>query len=145
MSARRLPVLPPGIRPPEEVWRFPFDCRKADPKVRVSPSGRNPCVKIPATEPGLGAVEATIAAGAAVNVTPVLSLARHRAIIEAYLRGLERLREAGGDVGRTSVASFFVSRVDTETDRRLDAIGGHDRLRGRLAIAKREARLSAVP
>jgi transaldolase len=97
---------------------------------------QNLYVKIPATEPGLGAIEATIAAGIAVNVTLVFSLARHRAVIEAYLRGLERLREAGGDLSvAPSVASFFVSRVDTETDRRLDAIGGHDELRGKLAIA----------
>jgi transaldolase len=97
---------------------------------------QNLYVKIPATEPGLGAIEATIAAGIAVNVTLVFSLARHRAVIEAYLRGLERLRDAGGNLSDApSVASFFISRVDTETDRRLDAIGGQDLLRGRLAIA----------
>lgn len=93
-------------------------------------------VKIPATEPGLGAIEATIASGIAVNVTLVFSLERHRAVIEAYLRGLERLSVAGGRPSDVpSVASFFISRVDTETDERLDAIGGHDELRGRLAIA----------
>ena len=97
---------------------------------------RNLYVKIPATEPGVAAIEETIAAGIPVNVTLIFSLERHRAVIEAYLRGVERLTDAGGspfDV--PSVASFFVSRVDTETDRRLDDLGGHDQLRGRLAIA----------
>jgi transaldolase len=97
---------------------------------------QNLYVKIPATEPGLGAIEATIASGIAVNVTLVFSLKRHRAVIEAYLRGLERLCDGGGQPSDVpSVASFFISRVDTETEQRLDAIGGHDELRGRLAIA----------
>jgi transaldolase len=93
-------------------------------------------VKIPGTEAGLTAIEETIAAGIPVNVTLLFSLERHRAAAEAYVRGLRRLREAGGDLGAVaSVASFFVSRVDTEADRRLDAIGGHDQLKGTLAIA----------
>jgi transaldolase len=93
-------------------------------------------VKIPGTEPGLQAIEDTIAAGIPVNVTLLFSLDRHRAAAEAYLRGLHRLRENGGDLGAVaSVASFFVSRVDTEADRRLDEIGGHDELKGTLAIA----------
>ena len=97
---------------------------------------QNLYVKIPATESGLGAIEATIAAGIPVNVTLVFALDRHRAVAEAYLRGLERLLDAGGDPSDVpSVASFFVSRVDTETDKRLDALGGHDELRGQLAIA----------
>jgi transaldolase len=97
---------------------------------------QNLYVKIPATEPGVGAIAETIAAGIPVNVTLIFSLERHRAVIEAYLRGVERLTDAGGDpFDVPSVASFFVSRVDTETDRRLDDLGGHDELRGRLAIA----------
>ena len=97
---------------------------------------QNLYVKIPATEPGLGAIEATIGAGIPVNVTLIFSLERHRAVIAAYLGGLDRLVDSGGDPADVpSVASFFVSRVDTETDRRLEQIGGHDELRGRLGIA----------
>jgi transaldolase len=93
-------------------------------------------VKIPGTEPGLQAIEDTIAAGIPVNVTLLFSLQRHREAAEAYLRGLKRLRESGGDLSTVaSVASFFVSRVDTEADKRLDQIGGHDELKGTLAIA----------
>jgi transaldolase len=93
-------------------------------------------VKIPGTEAGLTAIEDTIAGGIPVNVTLLFSLERHRAAAEAYLRGLRRLHEGGGDLSSVaSVASFFVSRVDTETDRRLDEIGGQDELKGKLAIA----------
>jgi len=93
-------------------------------------------VKIPATEPGLGAIEDMIALGRNINVTLIFSLARHEEVMEAYVRGLERLVEEGGDPSTVaSVASFFVSRVDTEADKRLDAIGGHDELKGKLAIA----------
>ncbi len=95
-------------------------------------------VKIPATEPGLGAIEECIARGNAINVTLIFSLARHEAVAEAYIRGLERLVESGGDPSPVaSVASFFVSRVDTEADKRLDAIGTEQALslRGKLAIA----------
>jgi len=92
-------------------------------------------VKIPATVPGLGAIEDSIAGGRSINVTLIFSLERHAAVAEAYVRGLERLVEAGGDPTHVaSVASFFVSRVDTEADRRLDEIGRGD-LQGRLAIA----------
>ncbi|HYM58622.1 MAG TPA: transaldolase [Solirubrobacteraceae bacterium] len=93
-------------------------------------------VKIPATKAGLAAIEESIARGIPINVTLIFSLQRHREVAEAYLRGLERLIEDGGDPSRlASVASFFVSRVDTEADRRLDEIGGHDELKGKLAIA----------
>jgi transaldolase len=93
-------------------------------------------VKIPGTEAGLKAIEETIAAEIPVNVTLLFSLERHRAAAEAYIQGLRRLRESGGDLSKVaSVASFFVSRVDTEADRRLDEIGGHDELKGKLAIA----------
>jgi len=92
-------------------------------------------VKIPATVPGLGAIEDSIAAGRPINVTLIFSLERHAAVAEAYVRGLERLVAAGGDPTRVaSVASFFVSRVDTEADRRLAEVGRED-LQGRLAIA----------
>lgn len=93
-------------------------------------------VKIPGTKEGLTAIEETIAAGIPVNVTLLFSLERHRAAADAYVRGLRSLREQGGDLRAVaSVASFFVSRVDTEADRRLEETGGHDDLRGTLAIA----------
>jgi transaldolase len=92
-------------------------------------------VKIPGTEPGLGAIEDSIAHGRSINVTLIFSLARYAAVVDAYLRGLERLVAAGGDPAAvSSVASFFVSRVDTETDRRLEEVGRPD-LAGRLAVA----------
>src|SRR6266487_1859357 len=94
-------------------------------------------VKIPATEPGLGAIEEMIASGRNINVTLIFSLERHKGVIEAYIRGLERLVDGGGDPATVhSVASFFVSRVDTETDKRLDEIGGDaTKLKGELGIA----------
>jgi transaldolase len=96
----------------------------------------NVFIKIPATEPGLQAIEDAIAAGIPVNVTLIFSLERHRKVAEAYIKGLERLVEDGGDPSElASVASFFVSRVDTEADKRLDETGGHDDLKGKLAIA----------
>ncbi len=96
----------------------------------------NVLIKIPATKEGLSAIEETIASGIPVNVTLIFSLERHREVAEAYIRGLERLVESGGDPSKVaSVASFFVSRVDTEADRRLDEIGGFDELKGTLAIA----------
>lgn len=96
----------------------------------------NLMVKIPGTEEGLEAIENTVALGIPVNVTLLFSLERHRQAAQAYLRGLRRLYAHGADLTAVaSVASFFVSRVDTETDRRLDELGGHDGLKGRLAIA----------
>src|SRR5207253_1591705 len=93
-------------------------------------------VKIPGTEPGLEAIEESIASGIPINVTLLFSLERHRAAAEAYLRGLQRLRAAGGDLSSVaSVASFFVSRVDIEADRRLEESGGPEELKGTLAIA----------
>ena len=94
----------------------------------------NLMVKIPATVPGLSAIEDMISLGKSINVTLIFSLQRYRAVAAAYIRGLQRLVAAGGDPsGVASVASFFVSRVDTETDDRLDEIGRED-LKGRLAI-----------
>jgi len=93
-------------------------------------------VKIPATKPGLGAIEEMIAAGRNINVTLIFSLERHQEVMEAYIHGAERLVDSGGDPSTVhSVASFFVSRVDTETDKRLDEIGGQDELKGKLGIA----------
>jgi transaldolase len=84
----------------------------------------NAMIKIPATLAGLEAITETIAAGISVNVTLIFSLERHRAVIHAYLAGLEKAQAAGIDISTIhSVASFFVSRVDTEIDKRLEAIG----------------------
>jgi len=92
-------------------------------------------IKIPATQEGLPAIEETIAAGIPVNVTLIFSLERHKAVAEAYIRGLQRLADSGGDLSKVaSVASFFVSRVDTEADKRLDEAGKPE-LKGKLAIA----------
>jgi transaldolase len=96
----------------------------------------NLLVKIPATKPGLAAIEDVIAKGRSVNITLIFSLQRYAEVVECYLRGLERLVSEGGDPSKVvSVASFFVSRIDTEADRRLQEIGGHEELGGRLAIA----------
>ena len=96
----------------------------------------NLLVKIPATKPGLPAIEDMIAKGKSINVTLIFSLERYVEVAEAYIRGLERLVAAGGHPTKVaSVASFFVSRVDTEADRRLDEIGGHHELEGKLAVA----------
>jgi transaldolase len=93
-------------------------------------------VKIPATKDGLPAIEEMIARGRNINVTLIFSLQRYAEVVEAYVRGLERLVESGGDPSKVaSVASFFVSRVDTEADRRLDEIGAPDDLKGKLAVA----------
>ena len=93
----------------------------------------NVMIKIPGTAECLPAIAETIAAGINVNVTLIFALARHAEVIEAYLAGLEQLAERGGDLSQVnSVASFFVSRVDTETDRRLPE--GHA-LRGKAAVA----------
>jgi transaldolase len=95
----------------------------------------NLMVKIPATMPGLPAIEDCTAKGTSINITLIFSLERYKAVVEAYLRGLERLVASGGDPSKVaSVASFFVSRVDSEADRRLDEVG-HPELKGKLAIA----------
>jgi transaldolase len=85
----------------------------------------NLLIKIPATLAGLPAITAVIAEGISVNVTLIFSVERHRAVMDAYLAGLEAAKEAGHDLSKIhSVASFFVSRVDTEIDKRLEKIGG---------------------
>src|SRR3954451_7128508 len=98
----------------------------------------NLLVKIPATMPGLPAIEECTAKGTSINITLIFSLERYKEVVEAYLRGLERLVASGGDPSTVhSVASFFVSRVDTEGDKRLEAVGTPEALalRGKLAIA----------
>lgn len=95
-------------------------------------------VKIPATEPGLPAISAALARGISVNVTLIFSLARYDQVMDAFLTGLERARANGYDLSKIgSVASFFVSRVDTEVDKRLDKIGTEQArsMKGRAAIA----------
>jgi transaldolase len=95
----------------------------------------NVFVKIPATVAGLPAIEDCIANGRPINITLIFSLERYAAVVEAYLSGLERLVAGGGDPSKVaSVASFFVSRVDTETDRRLEELG-NKKLQGKLGIA----------
>ncbi|MGH3316748.1 MAG: transaldolase, partial [Nocardioidaceae bacterium] len=98
----------------------------------------NLMVKIPATPEGLPAITATLARGISVNVTLIFALQRYREVIDAFMLGLEQARDNGHDLsGIASVASFFVSRVDTEVDKRLDKIGGSeaDALKGKAAIA----------
>jgi transaldolase len=92
-------------------------------------------VKIPATLQGLVAIEEMISRGKSINVTLIFSLERYREVARAYIRGIKRLVESGGDPsGVRSVASFFVSRIDTEADNKLEELGAND-LKGELAIA----------
>lgn len=98
----------------------------------------NVFVKIPATAAGLPAITAALAKGVSVNVTLIFSRQRHRAVMDAYLAGIEAAQQAGLDIsGIHSVASVFVSRVDTEVDKRLDMIGTDDALalRGQAGVA----------
>jgi transaldolase len=96
-------------------------------------------VKIPATTEGIPAIEAMIAEGRSINITLIFSLSRYAEVIDAYLSGLETFADSGGDPATVrSVASFFVSRVDIEVDRRLEALGRDQAaaLRGRCAVAQ---------
>ncbi|QDP97513.1 transaldolase [Microlunatus elymi] len=98
----------------------------------------NVLIKIPATKPGLPAITAATAAGISVNVTLIFGLERYQGVMDAYFSGLEQAADAGIDLSTIrSVASFFVSRVDTEYDKRLDAIGSDEAksLRSKAAIA----------
>ena len=95
-------------------------------------------IKIPATVEGLPAISTALSEGISVNVTLIFSLDRYRAVMQAFLTGLEQAREAGHDLGGIhSVASFFVSRVDSEVDKRLDELGTEQakQLRGKAGIA----------
>jgi transaldolase len=103
----------------------------------------NLLVKIPATDAGIPAIEAMIGEGHSINVTLIFSLARYRLVLQAYLSGLEALARRGRDLSDVrSVASFFVSRVDSEVDRRLETLGTDEALglRGRAAVT--QARLA---
>lgn len=101
----------------------------------------NLMVKIPATEAGVPAIGQMISEGRNINVTLIFSVERYAAVIDAYLSGLETLVAAGGELGAVqSVASFFVSRVDTEVDRRIDRLGGDAKaLAGKAAVAQAKA------
>lgn len=103
----------------------------------------NALIKIPATEAGLPAITQTIASGISVNVTLIFSEERYREVMDAYLTGLELALEQGRDISTIhSVASFFISRVDTEVDKRLSALG-KDALRGKAAIANAQVAFGA--
>ncbi len=110
---------------------------RAAMRIHESVERPNLMVKIPATKPGLGAIEDAIAKGRSINITLIFSLRRYAEVAESYLRGIERLVAEGGDPSKVaSVASFFVSRIDTEADRRLEeADPPHPELLGKLAIA----------
>ena len=98
----------------------------------------NVYIKIPATVEGLPAISQTLTEGISVNVTLIFSLDRYRGVMNAFLTGLEQAREGGKDLSQIhSVASFFVSRVDTEIDRRLDAMGTEEAtaLKGKAGVA----------
>lgn len=98
----------------------------------------NLLVKVPATKAGIPAITKLIGEGISINVTLIFSLERYREVMDAYLAGLETFRSVGGDVSKVaSVASFFVSRFDSEVDKRLDAIGTNEAaaLRGTTAVA----------
>lgn len=98
----------------------------------------NLLIKIPATEAGVPAIASVLAEGISVNVTLIFSVERYRLVMDAYLKGLEKAKEAGHDLSRIhSVASFFVSRVDTEIDKRLEDIGTDEALalRGKAGVA----------
>ncbi|MET0998426.1 MAG: transaldolase [Marmoricola sp.] len=96
----------------------------------------NTFIKIPATTEGAPAITDTLGDGISVNVTLIFGLDRYQAVMEAYVAGLEKARDKGEDLSKIhSVASFFVSRVDSEIDNRLDDIGGHDDLKGKAGIA----------
>jgi transaldolase/glucose-6-phosphate isomerase len=99
----------------------------------------NLMIKIPGTDEGVPAIEEAIFEGINVNITLLFSVEAYLRVTEAYIRGLERRREAGESLDVHSVASFFVSRVDTEVDKRLEAAGGHDELLGTAAVANARA------
>ncbi|BBY66617.1 transaldolase [Mycolicibacterium helvum] len=103
----------------------------------------NLLIKIPATKAGLPAITAVLAEGISVNVTLIFSVERHREVIDAYLAGLEAAKQAGHDLSKIhSVASFFVSRVDTEIDKRLEKIGSDEALALRGLAGVANARLA---
>src|SRR5829696_73090 len=102
----------------------------------------NLMIKIPATEAGLPAIEQAIFDGMNINVTLLFKVAQYEKVMEAFIRGMERRQEAGRPLDRHSVASFFVSRVDTEVDKRLEAAGNTE-LQGRAGLANARAAYQA--
>jgi transaldolase len=106
-------------------------------RLKAAVARDNLLIKVPATTAGLSAIEELVAHGCPVNVTLMFSLKHVRDVAQAYVRGISRLVDAGGDAGKVkSVASLFLSRVDTLVDKRLEAIGGEALvLRGRSAVA----------
>ncbi len=95
----------------------------------------NLMIKVPGTREGLPAITALIGDGININVTLIFSLAQYEAVVEAYLKGLEKLAASGGDLSKVaSVASVFISRVDTAVDKKLDALGKPE-LKGQIAVA----------
>lgn len=111
-------------------------------------SAPNLLVKIPATEEGIPAIRQMIAEGRSINVTLIFSIPRYREVMEAYLSGLEdRLASGEQDLSNiASVASFFISRVDTEVDRRLEAVGTEEALalRGKAAVTQGQLAYAAA-
>lgn len=105
----------------------------------------NLLIKIPATEAGIPAITKVIAEGISVNVTLIFSVERYELVMAAYIEGLEKASAAGHDLSKIhSVASFFVSRVDTEIDKRLDAIGGDEAKALKAKAGLANARLAYV-
>jgi transaldolase/glucose-6-phosphate isomerase len=98
----------------------------------------NLMIKIPATEEGLPAIEQALYEGMNVNITLLFAVSYYERVMEAFIRAMERRRDAGRPLDRHSVASFFVSRVDTEVDKRLEALGRHD-VAGRAGLANARA------
>ena len=119
-------------------WRMTPTRRSRRHRVVEIVDRPNLLIKIPATLAGLPAITAVLAEGISVNVTLIFSVERHRAVMDAYLAGLEAAKAAGHDISTIhSVASFFVSRVDADIDRRLEKIGTTEALalRGRAGVA----------
>ena len=130
---------------PDARVRHGGDVRARRSACTTGSTGRTCFVKIPATKPGLAAIEEMIARGHSINVTLIFSLERYEEVVEAYIRGLERLVESGGDPATVaSVASFFVSRVDTEADKRLEEVGAPAELQGQARDRERQARVRAL-
>ncbi|MFI5084740.1 MAG: transaldolase [Actinomycetales bacterium] len=122
---------------PRKAWDTAGSIAEAK-KLSAKVNRANVYIKIPATVEGLEAITATLAEGISVNVTLIFSLERYRAVINAFQTGLEAAKANGHDLaGIHSVASFFVSRVDTEVDKRLDAIGTDEAkaLKGKAGLA----------
>ncbi|CAB4623625.1 unannotated protein [freshwater metagenome] len=128
----------------EPSFALDTDKTVAQAKALFQAVGReNVMIKIPATIPGLAAITAVIASGISVNVTLIFSLDRYKLVIEAFMEGVRQAQANGHDLHKIhSVASFFVSRVDSEIDKRLDAIGGEKATALKSKAALANARLA---